>query len=229
MPFKLHDVLAHKKPGDKWYCMEAPQEFHMWTKTALWNPESFKNYGVSPVALHVTTGKATKPQRVTWTKKNPRLLKCGIQISKGFQIAKQTATSSVWVRVDGPTEINSALLELSREYDYSVWEVMDLQIQTDSNILIKYKKHNPDGQGASLYLYSVLVDGNEKYYFDIDIYRQKDLVGKFQDGFAACTAIKGEVVQHSCARKEKVGDIKAKLRKKKTDKMQNEGAKKDTA
>jgi hypothetical protein len=37
---KISDLLKLKEPGDEWFTIEAPEEFHVWQKKAPWNPRS---------------------------------------------------------------------------------------------------------------------------------------------------------------------------------------------
>lgn len=200
---KLNALLQSKNPGDTWQCILSPERYKFWTLEYEW-PDSFnKNFGVDLRAVRVFGTGKEKPTVETYSRKNRLFLDCGIDILSGFVSTSTKKLVSLIIRVDGVTEVNSALRELSKTHEIDSWQVKMIEIYNPKHqALTKFTLHNPDSNGTDLYLWSVNIVKKEVLYPEIGLFDQQLYCGKFQYQFAHCACDEITVKAHACAIKK---------------------------
>ena len=209
---RLTEILSQKKKGDRWNCYAAPEEFHYWTVKHKW--PSLEKYGVAPLSLKASArGSVMKPLKTRFTKKSPKRLNCGIDVT-GYDSVIQSRNNGFDFRVDSTQEINQVLLELSEEYEKTSWEISELSVYNPkSGAMVEFARYNPDKTGVLLYAICTLVNGREKYYPEISLSTMQRYLGKFKQKLAHCTL--EQVLAGSCAIKLGVKGEQTLLRKNK--------------
>ena len=199
MPATLSEILQHKKAGETWFSYLAPEEYHVWQKP--WNPKKFKKYGVSVLSVTVKayeTVKGTKNEK-RYTSKFPLYLdKTGIDCT-GSMSTKMKRAAHIKFRADSIIELNEGVKELSKITEIKFWEVAALQISNQkTGGVCEFRKHNPDGNGASLYLWHIEDDNTSRLYPDIPFGEQAHYLGDFKQHFAACECSESLQKFHGC-------------------------------
>jgi hypothetical protein len=207
---RKNDALAGKASGDEWYCYEAPEEFHIWTLAHPWPADSFREYGVALLAITVRSATLTgEESRDRYNTRNPLRLDCGVEINQGFYQMSQTKASKARMRVADPAELEDAMREWSKKTGLETWEVKELVIYNAAKgAEVEFKCHNPDGNGASLYLFRVTNDGGSRLYTHVTLHEQGELLGGFHEKLAHCTFTNALVPSCSIKKKLKPKQIK---------------------
>jgi len=211
---KLKDVLKIKRPGDEWYALEAPEQLHFWTKTHKWHGDIFRENKLAIVAIKIESKKQTGKGSVDkWKWKNPMRLKCGVELTGQFgTIATKKAIFEG--RLDSIIELNEVMLELCELTGFTVWEVKRLEVyHARKGAGVKFSRHNPDGTGTSLYVAKVFRDSNERWYHQVVINEQQEILGNFKNNVAHCTASEFVGIDFSCAIEKKIKKKQIKMKK----------------
>lgn len=194
----LDDLVKMKKSGEKWYAIEAPEEIRFWHEDCGWPGDFFERHNVLISSIRVRGAHVANTQTLRISKKRPLTLPSGFVIDEG-QVTTGAGTSvRALCRVDSTKEANLVLGELSNQYEISQWEIYQMRIFS-KNAQIHYEKHNPDGNGTSLYLYRVVEDNDSRLYPQILYSHQEYLVGKFRGKIAHCSAVLTSALERSCA------------------------------
>ncbi len=199
----LPEVLQHKKDGDKWYSYIAPEEFHYWNVKNQWKVKNFRDYKVMLLAVKVVAAETipgTK-NRQNFNKSEPLFLDCGVEITSGYIEIKQKKRAQLGFRIDGIYEMNRAMKDLSKITDIDIWQVIGLEISNKSSGGICYfSRHNPDGNGTSLYFYRIKMPDQKDtiLYPNVSMADQEFYLGKFKQHFAACECTEHLQKFHGC-------------------------------
>ena len=203
MPGTLKEILQHKKNGETWFSYLAPEEYHVWQKP--WNITKFRDYGVSILSIGVTSSETVKGTRneKSYTTKFPLYLdKTGIEC-RGSMSTRMKRSGHFKFRVDSIIELNTALKELSDITEIRFWQLVSLEI-SNPNVggICEFRRHNPDGNGTSFYLWRIENDKNSRLYPDIPFTDQGHYLGKFKQYFAACECTEALQKFHGCVLKK---------------------------
>jgi len=200
---KLTDILKNKKQGDEWYTFQVPEELHYWTMKRPWSKGSFKKYGVRLAGLTVKASLPGDPSKSSYTARNPFLLESGGEISRGFLSTTISKTASFTFRADDSIDASQILTELSKKVALETWEVKKLEVyNSDKGYDLIFQRHNPDGNGPSLYFYRAINVGSNRLYPEISLHEQQQLLAKFVERQAHCTAEKPTDLVHGCGLKK---------------------------
>ena len=185
-----------KKLGDVWYTIEAPEELHYWSSDFGWDRNLFKKKGASLVAINVKNSETIcKLESQKYDLRNPlHLRKCGIDITDGYvATTTQSRVCRFLTRVDGVTELNSALEELSEMHQVKMWRILNLDVYHEKSGDFSYfKLFNPNGVGDTLALYKVMVDGKKKSYSEVGYSVLDNIVKSFRKEVIGCAQLNGE-------------------------------------
>ncbi|MBW2637222.1 MAG: hypothetical protein JRC86_06835 [Deltaproteobacteria bacterium] len=196
----LEDVLSKKKIGDEWFCVEAPEELHFWTKTAPWQKDSFKKYGVSLASISVQGDIKADNRDEKYSLKNRIILGPGVEVIRGSFKSIIKVTASLTMRADGALEVSEAIQDFCKKTgsDLVVWKINHLHVFR-KNIEVQFARHNPDGTGPSLYLNRVIDGVRNRFYPDITYNSQMNYVGKFSARFAKCEFMPSDKLEKKCS------------------------------
>lgn len=186
---KRTEISSALGSGKEIQCIMLPEELHAWTLKSPWKKESFASHKVQLVAIEVKASKSTgESSKHEISKKTPLILKSGVEIFNGLVgTTTQNRTARFYFRVDNINEFNTAMKELSLQYDFSVWDVTKAEIYNPNlAATLYYEMHNPNGVGARLYLKSAKTPEYDKPYEAIDIFEQQRISNNFYDIFASC-------------------------------------------
>lgn len=212
--FKLNTLLQSKEPGDTWQTIRAPERYLFWTAENEW-PDSFKeSFGVSLRAVRILGGGSDKPVTAKYTSKNRLYLDCGVDILNGYVTTTSRKSIAMTLRVDGTTELNMAMRELSTTHEIESWQIQNIEIfNAKENSIVKFSRHNPDSNGIDLYLLIVNIFKKELWYPEISLFDQQRYCAKFQYHFAHCSCEIQEIKSHACALRKNLPAQGVKLRK----------------
>lgn len=204
-------INSHMSEGDKWYCYQAPEPFHFWTKKNLWINLSIEKLGVNPLSVKVSSEKSSADATVqTFTKKNPLVLPDGLRVY-GTRSMKQSQTASLKFRVDSTKEINETLKYLSAFTNIDQWLIRAIEVYNKKSQIITFERFNPDGSGVSLYFCRYKENGKDHFYPSVSLDKQRNILGDFKDHLAHCTI--NTVPTAFCAIKKGIKSNQVKLRK----------------
>jgi len=195
---KLEHLINEKKEGEEWYCFQVPEEFHIWTDKNKW--KNIEEYNVKPICITIQGQASTNtsiPAR--FTKKRPKILTCGCEII-GQHTLSQRQSFNGRIRIDSTIEINNALSELANEYRIESFDIKRMDIVGEKNSILTCVRHNPDGQGSSLYITAFLIDGKSVLYPNISLSIMMSHVGDFKNKIAQCYL--KQVLDHGCMIKD---------------------------
>jgi hypothetical protein len=196
--------MGSSKSKDKWFCVLFPEQYHQWTYKKPWDKKPFTDAKVIPVSVQVKSSKPVSASQFNEiNKKKPMTLDCGIEIQKGrYGLTSQSDIAKFNFRIDSVQELNTVMSELSKKYEFAIWEISKIEIYNNEvGATIEFNRHNPDGLGTGLYLFRVKTSEYDKTYQNIDIFEQERLCKGFYDYFAACTMVTRQVP--GCALKHK--------------------------
>ena len=214
---KLEDILRNKNAGDEWYAIEAPEELRCWIQEHRWKADIFRDNGLSLAGIKVESSDQTGKLSVDrYTPKNPMRLKCGAEIYKGQFGTTTTKKMIAKFRTDGVIEMNEVMNELCDFTGLTSWDIKQLEVyNSDKGATIEFEVHDPDSNGKLLYVYAVHRNGSRRFYHEVLISEQQELLNSFQNRFAHCTAGKFNLMGHTCALRKKTPKKQIKRRKKK--------------
>lgn len=215
---RLKDLLKNKKEGEQWYCLEAPEDVRVWINKHPWDKDTFRERGVSVVAISVKSDAIVAFDEQKFNYKSQLKLDCGVEITNGKIKTRQRKSSMFNIRVDSCVEFNEVMEELSKKTGLDSWDINKIKIYNDKEaIFTSFKLHNPDGNGTGMFTHRFTKDKFSRLYPDVVIADQKRFVGNFYNNIAHCTAAKPEGLVHSCAleNKKKIKKRQTILRKRK--------------
>lgn len=213
---KLNDLLKSKPAGSEWFTIQAPEELRVWTTKNPWKDEFEKEYNVKLDSVEVSTvidiGKGIR-NRESFSKKTP-LIVCGRKIVNGFISTTMTKKARFTVIADSIREFSAIMQKLSAIVEASSWSVSKIKIFSDGKV-VEFRKHDPDGNGIDLFLYSVGTGKERMLYPNIPYNVQQNLCKGFIERFAHCTASVEKIPVHGCSLKKRIHKEQLKeLRKK---------------
>lgn len=186
---KRSEISSAVGGGKEIHCVMFPEQYHVWTKKTPWDGKPFSDAKINIMGVEVKSAQVTgETENNTITKKDPLVLKCGVEIFNGsFGTTTQNRRARFCFRVDSVSEFNSAMKELSSTYDFVTWDISKIEVFNPAiAATLIYDIHNPNGIGPRLYLKSAITPDYEKPWEVIDIFEQQRLCNYFYDVFAAC-------------------------------------------
>ena len=198
--YRLTDILKNKSIGEEWYCYEAPEETHFWSSSSHWKEGLFKKCGLSLASVSVQAITKIDTNINRFKKSAPMRLPCGVEIESGYFKTELKKEARCRFRVDCIPDLNMIMTDLSKETGLSFWEIKTLSVYNSlKGAEILFAKHNPDSVGVSLYLRRVDTASGSRLYPEISLHEQMELLGKFQNKLAHCTAIEFKSKGHGCS------------------------------
>lgn len=214
MVVKLKEMLKIKKPGDEWYSLHAPEELRIWQKSKPWKKGSFSDRGVKLLSVSFRAYSETSDTREKFSLKTPMVLKGGGELFGDYRI-RQIKSASLKGRFDDCTDFNVNMKELCKKTGLDFWEISKLSVYNPKvAVEVEFAIHNPDGSGASLYLYRIIKEKTSRLYPTIMLSDQLKYVDRFYENLAHCTADEVTNLVHACGLKKKRPKKQIKTKKK---------------
>lgn len=205
-------IGANKKEGDKWYCYQAPEQFHVWTAKHKWPTNAMEVLGMQPLSIKVSGSiSPAKPETQRYTRRKPLTLSSGVT-ARGQTTTRIVSSAHFDFRVDSTRELTDCLLELcgvTKQTTFSV-EVLELTSKKRGYI-ITFRRINPDGNGTSLYFHDYIKDGRKVLFPAVMLQTQSEILGDFKETLAQCSYIFN--LSPYCALKGKRKNTQTRLRK----------------
>lgn len=196
----ISNALGEKKK--EWHCVMFPEQFHAWSVKKNWDNKPFTDAKISLTAVEVKSSKTTsKAHSDVFDRKTPLILDSGLEILDGRSgLTPQNRTARFYLRVDGITEFNHAMKELSKKFDFQIWEVSKVEIYNSlAGATLFFEVHSPNGVETRLYFRGAKTPDYEKSYESISIYDQQRLCNNFYEYFASCHLEPETVMKKACA------------------------------
>lgn len=187
---------------DEFQCVMFPEQYHAWSTVKPWDAEAIRKAGLSISGVEVKASRINGEADVCeFDKSSPLSLNCGVIITNGrTATTTQNKTARFYLRIDSIREFNDAMRELSRTYQFNLWQVSKLEVlNTKIGASLFYTIHSPNGLETRLYLKHAETTEYSKPYELIDIYEQQRLCNGFYEYFAQCSISEQVVKAHSCA------------------------------
>lgn len=185
--------IANLKKRGEWFTVRAMEEYRFWHAERPWSSTYLREHGLTVVSFSAKTSSATNQNSKTrFTKKRPLRLPCGFCIDSGFHgVTTQSRVATLSnIRVDSLSEMNQVLAEASKELDFTIWEIIKLEIHNVRiGPIVTFRLFNPDGTGTGLYLYCVDDGVSKRTYFEVSAYEQQALCNNIQEKIANCTLV----------------------------------------
>jgi len=214
MTVKLKELLKFKKSGDEWYSLHAPEELRIWQKSKPWKKGSFSKRGVRLVSVSFRSYKEISDVCQRFTLKSPMSLESGGDLYGDYR-TRQTKSASLKGRFDDCTDFNRHMKELCVKTELDVWEIHKINVYNPVQAVeIEFTIHNPDGNGAGLYLYRVIKEKTSRMYPTIMLSDQLKYVDMFYENLAHCTADEVTSMVHACGLTKKKPKKQIKTKKK---------------
>ena len=186
----LKDILERKKEGDDWYSFQLPEELHMWTLSNQWKNEAFKKYNIKPSKISIWGEFESNKTEMKYTQRGPLFLKCGVDIRSGKTVSTTKATASFGpINIDSAVEVNQILEELSQKTGIAIWVIKSMWLYTYDKRELNFRKHNPNGTGASLYFYRLTDADRNVLYPLVSLHEQQGLVDSMNITLAHCKLV----------------------------------------
>lgn len=191
-----NDIAALKKKG-QWFTVRVMEQYRFWVPTRPWDPEFFRKNNFTIMGFSAKASQQTnETSRQNYNKKQPLRLSCGISVEKGYHgTTSQSRTACISnVRVDGTDELNQVLGDVSKLFDFDMWEITRLVVHNRKiGPIVTFSLFNPDGTGTALYLDSVENQDSKRTYFDVSAYEQQSLCNNIQEKIANCVLVQRTV------------------------------------
>ena len=184
---------AKDKPewlNDDYFAAKLPEQMHMWTLSHGWKPNMLKGTGLSLLeTFFSSTTEAVGGSRAFYSHKRPRFLKTSkVIIQRGSYGATTSCTmGSYGFRASSANTVNEVLTEIAKTDGFENFKLLDVKLYNgDLGVEIYFKRHNPNGKGNDLYLFSARSDDWIKEFKEISYFDQQLYVGNFYDEVVAC-------------------------------------------
>lgn len=197
---KIGDLLKQKKPGDEWYTVEAPEEFHVWQRKSPWKAACFREYGAAVLGVRFVGRAGPGSSIEKFTRLEPLRLANGEVIESGHLSNYQSKKCGVYFRVDDVAHLNATMIALSDQTEIVFWETQRLDVymsKIGSELL--FRVFNPNGVKCSLFLERATINGDDRPYPLVPLPELRKAVGGFEKDMAFCVAELDEGVRPGCA------------------------------
>jgi len=182
--------MAKKEDVDKavgsnkkeWHSVKFREEYHYWIVGSPWNENELKKHGLQIDGIEVKSHEVAVDSIVqTITNAKPIVLDCGVKITNGrTATTTQNRTARFYFRPDSIKELNDVMLELSKKYYFTSWQVSKLNVSNlKLSAVLNFKTFSPNHVEKSLFLKNVIAPEYSKGYQIISLTEQQNLCNNF--------------------------------------------------